>query len=297
MKLLVIGRKGQIGAELCQLLVWNHIPYVAPTRDELDITKEETIKATLKKYKPTIVVNTAGYRSPSRAEIEPSVCFSLNRDAVQTLARSCEANNCVLIHISSWRVFNGKRLTPYEESEELMPVDVLGTSFLQGEQMVRKYCSSYIILRLSWVISFRSRNRLTIYLDCMRHHKQLPAYPERYGNPTTAWDVARVILAVSRQVDCNANVSGTYHCSASEMVSETFLAETIRAEVNKADTAYNWKAIIPDNKVNFNQKRYACLDCTLLRDTFGIRCRPWRESLSTLVHTNLSHQFSLDESN
>ena len=89
MKILVVGRTGHIGAELCQLLAREQVPYVAPTRQEMDITQPALVDQLLTEHQPTIVVNTAGYRSPSRAETEPSLCFSLNRDAVASLAKIC----------------------------------------------------------------------------------------------------------------------------------------------------------------------------------------------------------------
>lgn len=289
MKILVVGRTGQIGAELCQLLAREHIPYVAPTRQELDIMQAETIESVLEKHRPTIVINTAGYRSSGKAEIEPSLCFGLNRDAVAYLAKACNERRIIFLQVSSWRVFTGDSRQAYTEEDTPMPLDVLGSSFWQGEQQIREICPRHIILRLSWVVSFRSRNRLTIYLDCMRQHKQLPAYTERYGNPTTAWDVAQAIVAICRQVSCDANVWGTYHYSADGVVSETFLAEAIRAEAGKLDDSCNWLAIYPDNKVDSKRKRYACLSNHRLRDTFGIHSRPWRESLSSLVQTHLNH--------
>ena len=293
MKILVVGRTGQIGAELCQLLAREHIPYVAPTRQELDITDPEAIEKALTEYQPTIVVNTAGYRSPSRAETEPSFCFRLNRDAVAHLAEICHNKGVVFLHISSWRVFSGDSRSSYTEEDTAAPLDVLGSSFWQGEQQILQRCPNHIILRLSWVVSFRSRNRLTIYLDCMRQHKRLPAYAERYGNPTTAWDVARVILAICYQVSCASDLWGTYNYSADGVVSETFLAEAIRAEAGKADPSHDWQAIYPDNKVDSKRKRYACLNSDLLRDTFGIHRRPWRESLSSLVQTHLNYPSSI----
>ena len=288
MKILVIGRTGQIGAELCQLLAREHVPYIAPGRAELDITQSAMIQAALALHKPSIVINTAGYRSPSKAESEPSRCFALNRDAVAHLAKACTKHHAVLLQISSWRVFNGKSRTPYTEENTPMPLSVLDNSFWQGEQQVIKHCPQHIILRLSWVVSFRSRNRLTIYLDCMRRHKTLPAHAEHYGNPTTAWDVARVILGICRQIDCHIDTWGIYHYGAEGIVSETFLAETVRAEASRAGSTHNWKAIYPHNTPD-RPKRYSCLDSTLLRDTFGIHRRLWRESLSQLVQTSINH--------
>ncbi len=283
MKILVIGRTGQIGTELCQLLAREHIPYVAPNCDVLDINQPNSLDQVLKYYTPSIIVNTAGYRSSGQAHLEQDLCFKSNRDSVMSLAKTCEKKGIILIHISSWRVFNGENRKPYLETDPTLPLDVLGASFLEGESTIRQHCSKHIILRLSWVISWRGRNRLSIYLNAMRNHQTLPVHAERYGNPTSAADVARVLLAICQQVSCGAQVWGTYHYNSEDMVSERFFSETIQAEAEKNNPKFDWPLSYPAHEINVQSKCYACLDTTLIKNTFGIQKRSWRYNLNYLV--------------
>ena len=292
MKILVIGRTGQIGAELCQMLAREQIPYVSPTKQELDIACFKAIDYFIQQHCPTIIVNVAGYRSAKGAELESSLCFKLNRDAVTHLAIVCAKYDIVLLHISSWRVFSGHIERPYAETDTPNPLNILGNSFWQGEQQIREYCPRHIILRLSWVLSFRNLNRLTLYLRCMRRRIPLPVDLTCFGNPTTAWDVARVIVAICKQVDCDDGIVGTYHYAADGVVSEVCLAAAIYIEAKKVQMKHDLIALYAEKKEKY--RHYACLDCTLLRDTFGIQRRCWRTNLASLVTMHVNYITSLE---
>ena len=283
MKVLVTGGNGQIGYELLTLLKGSDILHYAPARNQLDLTIPRQVEEVIAGYQPTIVVNAAGYRSPARAEIEPSRCFALNRDAPAALARICDQHKAVLIHISSWRVFDGTKQEAYTIKDIPNPSCVLGSSFWQGEQQVRENCSRHIILRLSWVISPRGRNRLTSILSSLVRGEPVLVSASSRGRPTPADDVARVILAIMRQIDCNAQVWGTCHYNSAETVDEESLAKVILAEASQYhDFPANTAALFPESNSN-NRTVNACLDTTHLRNTFGIHSKFWHSGVARLV--------------
>ena len=283
MKVLIIGGNGQIGYELRALLKGAGIPHYAPGRDQLDLTVPRQIEEVIAEYRPTIVVNTAGHRNPARAETEPSRCFALNRDAPAALAKVCDQYKSVLIHISSWRVFDGMKQEVYTIKDIPNPSGVLGGSFWQGEQQIREHCSRHVILRLSWVISPQGRNRLTGILNSLTQGEPVLASANSRGRPTPADDVGRVILAIMRQIDCDAQVWGTYHYNAAETVDEESLAEVILAEASQyRDFSPNTTEPFPESSNN-SKTVNACLDTTHLRNTFGIHSKSWRSGVARLV--------------
>ena len=233
MKVLVLGKTGQIGHELCQLLDSNALQYTAPDRSELDICNPAQVQTYLTRHQPTIVINAAAYNNPVMAENEPSRCFAVNRDAVAELANLCDRMNIPLIHASSYRVFNGEKQESYSEKDPTNPIGVLGTSRLQAEQQIRERCPQHIILRLSWVISDRRPNLLRRLAKQMLKNKEVYVTPDQLGCPTPASDVARVLVAMLKQINCGAEVWGTYHYCASEPVSESGFAEIVIAEASQ----------------------------------------------------------------
>ena len=61
--------------------------------------------------------------------------------------------------------------------------------------------------------------------------------PNHTGCPTTAEDVARVLLAITKQLSCNIDVWGTFHYAASEPIDEFSLAEVTLAEASQYQQA------------------------------------------------------------
>ena len=282
MEVLVIGGSGQIGHELCRLLDNANIAFRAPDRDELDLENHRNVNRKIKKWKPDIVINTAGYRDAGHATNEPSRCFSINRDAISNLAKACSQNDASLIQISSWRVFDGRKKEAYSEKDTPNPESVLGNSFWQGEQQIHQHCPKHIILRLSWIVSHLGYNRVTRMLDSFTDQGLFAGTcPNHKGCPTTAEDVARVLLAITLQISCNINVWGTYHYNTSEPVDEYELARVVLAEASN-NCSVPTAALPIDEKENC-QTINASLDSNLLKHTFGIHPRPWRSPLARLV--------------
>ncbi|WP_281645118.1 sugar nucleotide-binding protein [Parendozoicomonas sp. Alg238-R29] len=284
MEVLVIGGSGQIGQELCRLLKSHQIHFQAPDRAQLDLEDHRTVVKLIEKWKPDVVVNTAGYRAAGNAQKEPSRCFSFNRDGVSNLADTCNKVGAALVQISSWRVFDGTKKEPYTEKDTPNPESVLGNSFWQGEQQIHQRCPRHVILRLSWIISHWGRNRATRLLDSFQDNgSPLPVFTSSHqrGCPTTAEDVARVLLAITQQIGCNSNCWGTYHYSAAEPTDEYTLAEVILAEASQyLDIS---KDALPEDNTERETVVNACLDSRSLRHTFGIMSRPWRSAVTRLV--------------
>ena len=287
MEVLVIGGSGQIGQELCRLLESHQISFKAPDRSELDLENHRATSKLIETLRPDVVVNTAGYRAAGNAHKEPSRCFSFNRDAVSNLADACNKNNAALVQISSWRVFDGTKADPYTEKDTPNPENVLGNSFWQGEQQVLQRCRRHIILRLSWIISHRGRNRATHLLDsfCNKEPQRIPpTNPNHKGCPTTAEDVARVLLAITQQISCETDCWGTYHYSAAEPTDEYTLAEVLLAEASQfRDIPKDMLLKGEEPEKGQEEKVNACLDGRVLRNTFGIMPRPWRSAVARLV--------------
>ena len=283
MEVLVIGGAGQIGQELCRLFDGTNISFRAPDRSEFDLENHRQVARAIKKWQPDVVVNTAGYRDAGHATQEPSRCFNINRDGVACLAKACAANDSVLIQISSWRVFDGRKKEAYSEKDTPNPESVLGNSFWQGEQQIHQHCPRHIILRLSWIISHLGHNRVTRLLNSFEKDGSPLAgtCPNHKGCPTTAEDVARVLLAITQQIGCNIDVWGTYHYNAAEPVDEYSLAEVVLAEASQ----YREIAIekLPVDEQDNTEVVNACLNDKLLKHTFGIHARPWRSPLARLV--------------
>ena len=287
MKVLLIGGTGQIGLELQPLLQTKNIDCFAPPRSELDLDKPEQIDMYLKQYQPDFVINTAGYNDPVMAENEPSRCFKINRDAVAELADCCECIGAALIHISTYRIFDGQKKEAYTEKDAPNPSGVLATSRWQAEQQIPQRCQRHIILRFSWVISEHRNNLLRYLLNQVTKEKEVAVVSDQLGCPTPAEDAASVIVAILQQLGCGAEAWGTYHYAGAEPVSENSFAEMVIAEASQHRqlTVRKLKMDKVSDREGIQPPANASLSCTKILNTFGIHNRPWRNTLSRIIRT------------
>lgn len=287
MNILLVGGTGLIGQEVQQLLQEKLISCIAPGRDELNLEHLESIDSSLKKYQPDIVINCAGYHDPVKAENEPSKCFRINRDAMATLADCCNRQNATLVYISTYRVFDGIKKEAYSEKDIPNPSGVLATSRWQAEQQISERCPRHIILRLSWVISYKRTNLLTYLLDQISKEQEVAVVSDQQGCPTPSEDAARVIVAIIQQLGCGAEPWGTYHYAGAEPISENRFAETIISEASQYQSLKIRKLKIDklNERDGIQAPANATLTCRKILSTFGVHNKPWRGSLSRMIRS------------
>ena len=116
-----------------------------PTKKELDITKENTIKKYLKKKKPNIVIHLAGLSRPMKIHDE-NIIKSINLNILGTanVTKCCYEQNIKLIYFSTNYVYPGIKGN-YSESDPLLPVNNYAWSKLGGEASAQLYKNSLIL--------------------------------------------------------------------------------------------------------------------------------------------------------
>lgn len=146
MKILLIGKSGQLGGDLIRNNPGHEI--IAPGRDELDLADGESIDRMIADCRPDAVINTAAYHNVPRCEIEVEQAFRINCAAVRDLALACRAVGCRLVTFSSDYVFGGEKRTPYVEADRPQPLQMYGISRLAGELAAQAaYAEGSIIIR------------------------------------------------------------------------------------------------------------------------------------------------------
>ena len=157
MKLLILGRDGQIGWELQRALV----PLgevVALSRAQADLEDTEALIGAVAAERPDILVNAAAYTAVDKAESEPGRADRVNRAAVEALAGWAAASNCWLVHYSTDYVFDGRKTSPYVETDEAAPQSAYGRSKRAGEMAILASGCRHLIFRTSWVHAARGTN-------------------------------------------------------------------------------------------------------------------------------------------
>ncbi|MCX7697559.1 MAG: dTDP-4-dehydrorhamnose reductase [Bacteroidales bacterium] len=197
-KILVLGADGQLGSKLKQLHSF-FSPHVFFFRDlpELDITQKSNLISEVERLSPSIIINAAAYTNVDQAEIEKEKAFLVNAYAVENISKICEEHHIFLIHISTDYVFDGKKSTPYDETDPVNPKSVYGQSKLEGELLMKKILSRGVIIRTSWLYNETGHNFVRTILKLSQEKSFLQVVYDQIGTPTWAEDLARICLHVA----------------------------------------------------------------------------------------------------
>lgn len=240
MKLLVLGANSLLGRALVRLLQVQGVDFHALETRQLDLLKKMELVKTFNSIKPDQVINVATYSNLEKAEYDPEAakeCDIVNTRGVSILAEVCKHLELPLLHHSSSFVFDGLKTHPYTEEDTTNPVSRYGMSKWYGERAIREMLPQHIILRTDWVFSHESPGFFQRHIEaCKRQQGKLEIINHRFS-PTPASDVARVVLAIARQVNCAAEVWGTYHYCALQPMSQEHFVETFLQEAAKYDSA------------------------------------------------------------
>jgi len=295
MRILITGANGQVGWALKQLA--GQFPQhtaIALERRDLDITCKDAVSQAITKNNVSIVINAAAYTAVDKAEDNAESAFNINRDGVENLASSCLNADIPLLHISTDYVFNGKKTSPYLESDAPNPLGVYGHSKLAGEQAIAEQLNRFIILRTSWVFGLHGQNFVKTILRLCQDRRELNIIADQFGAPTSATSLARCLLQICDQYDNDIAIPwGLYHFTNTPDTSwHGFACQII-------DLAQKYHLIdheITVNKITTDQyplpcsrPQNSCLNTDKLSKELSIIPTPWEEELETML-TTLAHQ-------
>lgn len=288
-KLLIIGADSQIGHFLSLAAEKDPFYDQVPLTDaELDTSDRSRLQQVLDQVQPEYVINTSGYNDVDQAERDPDACYRQNTAAVKTLAEVCAERNISVVHLSSDYVFDGHYASGYAEDDDATPLGVYGDSKWQGEEALRNALERHLILRVSWVFSPVGDNYMQRTLRQAREQAVISAADDRRGCPTSAADIARVIIAMLKQVHNGADAWGTYHYCGAEVTSRYGFSEAVLAAAGQFEEfqAQEIRAV-PSKEYGTDTERPASsvLVCKKLLNAFGIRQIPWRHELINVVQT------------
>jgi len=283
MKLLITGSKGQLGTELSRQAVKHDV--VAVDYQELNITDAEAVVGFVDKVRPDVVINAAAYTAVDRAEQNEASAFAVNCDGARYLAQACDTLNIPLIHVSTDYVFDGSKSGAYVENDPLAPLGVYGRSKADGDAAVRQYCHKHIVFRTSWVFSAHGNNFVKTMLRLGAERETLGVVSDQFGKPTSATELARVILAVLPNLDEHW---GTYHLAQPEAVSWHAFADAVFTEARLQGIPLALKELhaitTADYPTPARRPVNSALDCSKLEEVFEMAIEPWRISLSQVIN-------------
>jgi dTDP-4-dehydrorhamnose reductase len=277
MKILITGSKGQMGHEFQVIARRDEAnEYIFTDIDELDITDPKAVKLFLRKEKPGIIVNCAGYTAVDNAERDLDKAMLINGTAVEILAKAANESDAILIHISTDYIFDGTSYTPYHEENPAKPVSVYARSKYAGEEAVFSYANRGLIIRTSWLYSSYGQNFVKTIMKYGRERDSLNVIFDQIGTPTYARDLCRAIVSILPTVKENWGVE-LYHYSNEGVASWYDFAVAI---VELAEIKCQISPIESKDYLQLAPRPfYSVLNKAKIKNRFGITIPYWRDSL------------------
>lgn len=284
-KILVTGANGQLGRCIKDAAAnFPDLGFVFVSKEKLDIENADSLTDFFRKNNFSHCINTAAYTAVEKAESEKEKAFAINAEAVRNLASTCRENDIVLLHISTDYVFDGKKKSPYIETDFTNPINVYGASKLKGEQYIQEICDKFFILRTSWLYSQYGHNFLKTILKYAQEGKPLTITTEQTGTPTNANDLAKAILEVIAQ---DSTDYGVYNFSNSgETTWFGFAEEILKLTNNLRDTNL---AKTNHYRTFAARPEYSVLDSTKRQNKLGLKSIDWRNSLKSVLKKEVNN--------
>jgi dTDP-4-dehydrorhamnose reductase len=218
-KVIVFGGGGQLGFELCREFKERGWSVLRFDRQALDITDSAEVERVIGESDPQVVVNSAAYNQVDIAESEPVAAFQVNALAVRNFAVACRQSGAQLVHFSTDYVFDGKKGSPYIETDTPRPLGAYGVSKLSGELYAQAYLDNALVIRTSGVFgpagrSTRRGNFPEMMLRLAKSGTPIRVVEDHIASPTYAPAMA------SRTAEMvEKGVSGLFHMGGGQPIS------------------------------------------------------------------------------
>ena len=284
-KVLLIGAKGQVGQEL-QVTLPQLGEVISIGREELDLTNSEKISQLIREIHPDYLVNASAYTAVDKAETEPDLAYSINATAPKIMAEAAEKIQAKFLHISTDYVFDGRKNTPYLETDLTNPLGVYGQSKLRGEEEIKTVNSQAIILRTAWVYgSYGKSNFVKTMLRLGKEREELKVVVDQVGSPTWAKDIAAAITQLLINVD---NPTVIYNFTNSGIASWFDLTKAIFEEAKISGIPLKIQRVIPITTAEYPtpavRPAYSVLSGQKISQQLGYIPPYWRDSLKAMLN-------------
>jgi dTDP-4-dehydrorhamnose reductase len=216
MKILLLGKNGQLGWELQRALAPLGEVF-APGRDAGgDLADIGGLTEMAFESGAQVIVNAAAYTAVDKAEdpAEQDRCMDVNAGAPAALAMVARESGALLVHYSSDYVFDGSGDTARDEEASPGAESVYGESKAAGDFSIETSGCAHLILRTSWVYGARGGNFAKTMLRLAQERDEIKVVADQVGAPTGAELLADVSAHMIRHTLVNPALSGLYNVVA-----------------------------------------------------------------------------------
>jgi dTDP-4-dehydrorhamnose reductase len=292
MKILLLGKNGQVGWELQRSLapLGELIALGSDSRDLCgNLGDADGLAATVRTVAPDVIVNAGAYTAVDKAESEAAACHAVNAAGPAVLAREAARLGALLVHYSTDYVFDGSGQAPWQEDAATRPLNVYGQSKLEGEHAIIASACRHLIFRTSWVYAARGGNFAKTMLRLASERERLSVVDDQLGAPTAAELIADVTAHAVRATLRRPELGGIYHLAAAGTTSWHGYAQFVIEQARRAGMAIKVapEAIVAVGSDAFPtpaaRPRNSRLATDKLQAAFDLALPPWQTGVARML--------------
>lgn len=300
MKILLLGKNGQVGWELQRsLTVLGEVvaldrQTVASACGDLtgDLSNLDGLRNTIRLVQPDVIVNAAAYTAVDKAESEREIAHNVNALASQVMAEEARHLDALLVHYSTDYVFDGSGDCAWKETDAVSPVNYYGATKLEGERLIEASGCKHLIFRTSWVYAARGNNFAKTMLRLAKDRQSLNVIVDQIGAPTGADLLADIATAAAVQALARPELCGVYHLAPAGEVSWHAYAQYVVdfARANGEQLAV--QEINPIGTIEYPTPARRPLNSRLntekLRHNFALHLPDWQSGVTRMLMESLN---------
>lgn len=285
MKVAVIGSNGQLGSDVVKEFSVKGYEVVGLTHTEIEVSNFESVRSVLTSVKPEVVVNTAAMHNVEKCEQEPLRSFEVNSLGAKYLSETCNEADSVLVHISTDYVFDGKKNSPYVETDKATPLNVYGNTKVSGEQFIEAIAKKYFVVRTSGVYGHNpcrakgGLNFVELMLKLVKEKPELRVVDDEILTPTSTKEIARQLTEIIK-----TDAYGLYHATAEGGCSWYRFAKKI---FELSNVPANLQIASPKEfLMKVPRPKYSVLENANLKSHGLNIMKPWEDGLKEYLNLN-----------
>lgn len=295
MKILLLGKNGQVGWELQRALsVLGEVVALDRHRASTDygdlagdLSDLDGLRDAIRAVSPQVIVNAAAYTAVDKAESEREMAHTVNALASQVMAEEAKRLDAWLVHYSTDYVFDGAGSNPWKETDDVSPVNHYGATKLEGEQLIQASGCKHLIFRTSWVYAARGNNFAKTMLRLAKDRSTLNVIADQVGVPTGADLLADVAVATLQQAQHKPELSGIYHLAPSGETTWHGYASYVIQLARKHGEALAVEAVNPIATTEYptpaSRPLNSRLDTAKLRHSFALHLPDWQCGVTRML--------------
>jgi dTDP-4-dehydrorhamnose reductase len=276
----VIGSTGQLGQDLMRAFGEET---VGLTHQDLDVTDGVGVASAMHSLRPDWVLNTAAFHRVDDCETNPALAFAANALGAFNVARAAADVGAGVVFFSTDYVFGGEereRNNPYDEWDNVQPLNVYGISKAAGEQLVMQANARHVVVRSAGLYGTATSRKGWTFPELMINKAKtdgmVRVVSDQALSPTFTADLAQKTKELVEE-----EASGLFHltnageCSWFEFARAVFDLAGVEVEMEPIETG--------ETQRRARRPSYSALRTTRVPEAGLSPLRPWEEALDAYL--------------